>query len=65
VCFPGTGGGRGCSNVVSRGAVGLGGRGGGIEGVPDCLYIRSFGGRAGAPYESREAVCDRLSSVDL
>jgi hypothetical protein len=36
--FPGTGGGRRCSKVMSRGAVGgLGGKGGGIDGTPEDL----------------------------
>jgi hypothetical protein len=37
-CFPGIGGGRGRSKVLSRSAVdGLGGRGGGMDGVPEDL----------------------------
>ena len=59
--LPGTGGGRGCSNRESYGeAVGLGGTGGGAAGIPDDLYICSFGGRAGAVllgWESVHACC--------
>ena len=44
--LPGIGGGRGCSNCPGVG--GFGGNGGGTKGVPEDLYICSFGGRVGA-----------------
>ena len=58
--LPGTGGGREWPNRASYVEAGdLGGKGGGADGVPDCLYICSFGGRAGAA--SRDCESDHLS----
>lgn len=58
--LPGTGGGRERSNRASYVEAGdLGGKGGGTDGVPDGLYICSFGGLAGAML--RDCESDHLS----
>lgn len=61
VYLPGTGGGwKRSYGAVCEGVEGLGGSGGGIGGVPEDLWICSFGGRAGNGVPC-ELDCDQRS----